>query len=104
MMMYQLLCGHVNYALGKTRMPVKKNKKDTLFWIHVYINILKIIKSYLQYIASLVYSKSSHCPPPPHHHHHNQYCYKTHIAKTYGVINDLYSTMQIIDVIIACDI
>jgi hypothetical protein len=46
-MMYQLLCGHVNYALGKTRMPVKKNKKDTLFWIHVYINILKIIKSYL---------------------------------------------------------
>jgi hypothetical protein len=23
MMMYQILCGHVNYALGKTRMQVK---------------------------------------------------------------------------------
>jgi hypothetical protein len=42
MMMYQILCGHVNYALGKTRMQVKKNQKDTLFWIHVYINLLKI--------------------------------------------------------------
>jgi hypothetical protein len=29
-MMYQILCGHVNYALGKTRMQVKK-QKDTLF-------------------------------------------------------------------------
>ena len=45
MMMYQILCGHVNYALGKTRMQVKK-QKDTLFWIHVYINLLKILKSY----------------------------------------------------------
>jgi hypothetical protein len=26
------LCGHVNYALGKTRMQVKK-QKDTLFWL-----------------------------------------------------------------------
>ena len=25
-MMYQILCGHVNYALGKTRMQVKKTK------------------------------------------------------------------------------
>jgi hypothetical protein len=33
MMMYQILCGHVNYALGKTRLWVKKNQKDTLFWI-----------------------------------------------------------------------
>jgi hypothetical protein len=41
------LCGHVNYALGKTRMQVKK-QKDTLFWIHVYINLLKILKSYCQ--------------------------------------------------------
>jgi hypothetical protein len=47
MMMYQILCGHVNYALGKTRMQVKK-QKDT-FWIHVYIiNLLKILKSYCQ--------------------------------------------------------
>ena len=46
MMMYQILCGHVNYALGKTRMQVKK-QKDNLFWIHVYINLLKILKSYL---------------------------------------------------------
>ena len=46
-MMYQILCGHVNYALGKTRMQVKK-QKDTLFWIHVYINLLKILKSYCQ--------------------------------------------------------
>ena len=35
-MMYQIVCGHVNYALGKTRMQVKKKQKDTLFWIHVY--------------------------------------------------------------------
>ena len=35
-MMCQILCEHVNYALGKTRMQVKK-QKDTLFWIHVYI-------------------------------------------------------------------
>ena len=48
MMMYQILCGHVNYALGKTRMQVKKKQKDTLFWIHVYINLLKILKSYCQ--------------------------------------------------------
>jgi hypothetical protein len=27
MMMYQILCGHVNYALGKTRMQVKKTTK-----------------------------------------------------------------------------
>jgi hypothetical protein len=47
MMMYQILCGHVNYALGKTRMQVKK-LKDTLFWIHVYINLLKILKLYCQ--------------------------------------------------------
>ena len=47
MMSYQILCGHVNYALGKTRMQVKK-KKDTLFWIHVYINLLEILKSYCQ--------------------------------------------------------
>jgi hypothetical protein len=47
MYMYQILCGHVNYALGKTRMQVKK-QKDTLFWIHVYINLLKIVKSYCQ--------------------------------------------------------
>ena len=33
--MYQILCGHVNYALGKTRMQVKKKQKDTLFFIHV---------------------------------------------------------------------
>jgi hypothetical protein len=46
MMMYQILCGHVNYALGKTRMQVKK-QKDNIFWIHVYINLLKILKSYL---------------------------------------------------------
>jgi hypothetical protein len=32
--MYQILHGHVNYALGKTRMQVKK--KDTLFWIRLY--------------------------------------------------------------------
>jgi hypothetical protein len=43
-MMYQILCGHVSYALGKTRMQVEK-QKDTLFWIHVYINLLKILKS-----------------------------------------------------------
>jgi hypothetical protein len=48
MMMYQILCGHVNYALGKTRMQVKKKQKQTLFWIHVYINLLKILKSYCQ--------------------------------------------------------
>ena len=48
MMMYQILCGHVNYALGKTRMQVKK-QKDTLFWMHVYINLLKILKSYCHY-------------------------------------------------------
>jgi hypothetical protein len=51
MMMYQILCGHINYALGKTRMQVKK---DTLFWIHVYINLLKILKSYCQYICSIL--------------------------------------------------
>jgi hypothetical protein len=28
----------------------------------------------------------THCPPPPPHHHHNQYCYKTLITKTCGVI------------------
>ena len=61
MMMYQLLCGHVNYALGKTRMWVKK--KDTLFWIHVYINLLKIFKIILS-IASLVYSISSSSSQP----------------------------------------
>jgi hypothetical protein len=27
MMMYQILCGHVNYALGKTRMQVKNTKR-----------------------------------------------------------------------------
>jgi hypothetical protein len=27
MMMYQILRGHVNYALGKTRMQVKKTKR-----------------------------------------------------------------------------
>jgi fructose-1,6-bisphosphatase len=27
MMMYQILCGHVNYVLGKTRMWVKKPKR-----------------------------------------------------------------------------
>jgi hypothetical protein len=43
----QILCGQVNYALGKTRMQVKK-QKDTLFWIHVHINLLKILKSYCQ--------------------------------------------------------
>jgi hypothetical protein len=37
-MMYQILCGHVNYALGKTRMQVKKKK----------INLLKILKSFCQ--------------------------------------------------------
>jgi hypothetical protein len=26
----------------------EKNQKDTLFWIHVYINLLKILKSYCQ--------------------------------------------------------
>ena len=26
----------------------KKNQKDTLFWIHIYINLLKILKSYCQ--------------------------------------------------------
>ena len=46
--MYQILCGHINYALGKTRMWVKKTQKDTLFWIHVYINLRKILKSYYQ--------------------------------------------------------
>ena len=40
-MMYQILCGHVNYALWKTRMQVKK-QKDTLFWIHVYINLSNV--------------------------------------------------------------
>ena len=35
MMMYQILCGNVNYALGKTRMQVKK-QKDNLFWIRLY--------------------------------------------------------------------
>jgi len=50
MMMYQIVCGHVNYALGKTRMQVKKNQKDTLFWIHVYINLLKILKYVLRWL------------------------------------------------------
>jgi hypothetical protein len=27
MMMYQILCGHVNYALGKTRMQEKNTKR-----------------------------------------------------------------------------
>ena len=30
MMMYQILCGHVNYALGKTRMQVKKQRQFIL--------------------------------------------------------------------------
>ena len=30
-MMYQILCGHVNYALGKTRMQAKKKKKNFYF-------------------------------------------------------------------------
>ena len=64
MMMYQILCGHVNYALGKTRMQVKK-KKDTLFWIHVYINLLKILKSSSVYsISSLSISSSSSSSQP----------------------------------------
>ena len=49
--MYQILCGHVNYALGKTRnASIKKTKKTlyNLFWIHVNINLLKILKSYCQ--------------------------------------------------------
>ena len=56
-------------------------------------------------MASLVYSiSSSFTIAPPHHHHHNQYCYKTLITETCGVIKDLYSTMQILGVTIACDI
>jgi hypothetical protein len=31
MMMYQILCGHVNYALGKTRMQVKNTKRHFIF-------------------------------------------------------------------------
>jgi hypothetical protein len=38
MMMYQILCGHVNYALGKTRMQVKKKKK-TLYFGFMFILI-----------------------------------------------------------------
>jgi hypothetical protein len=41
-MMYQILCGHVNYALGKTRMQVKKTKKKTLYL--VLIQIIVILK------------------------------------------------------------
>jgi hypothetical protein len=37
-MMYQILCGHVNYALGKTRMQVKKTKK-TLYFGFMFILI-----------------------------------------------------------------
>jgi uncharacterized membrane protein len=37
MMMYQILCGHVNYALGKTRMQVKKKK--TLYFGFMFILI-----------------------------------------------------------------
>ena len=40
-------CGHINYALGKTRIQFKKKQKDNLFWNHVDINLLKILKSYL---------------------------------------------------------
>jgi hypothetical protein len=29
--MYQILCGHVNYALGKTRMQVKNTKRHFIF-------------------------------------------------------------------------
>ena len=38
MMMYQILCGHVNYALGKTRMQAKKNK-NTLYFGFMFILI-----------------------------------------------------------------
>ena len=86
MMMYQILCGHVNYALGKTRMQVKK-QKDNLFWIHVYINLLKILKSYLT-VKSIL--SIFHIIITVHLLLLliiiNQYCYKTLIAKTCDVI------------------
>jgi hypothetical protein len=34
LMMYQIVCGHVNYALGKTRMPVKKPKTLYFGYLH----------------------------------------------------------------------
>jgi len=45
MMMYQILCGHVNYALGKTRMQVIKKIR---LYFGSTINLLKILKSYCQ--------------------------------------------------------
>ena len=77
-MTYQIVCEHVNYALGKTRMQVKK-QKDTLIWIHVYINLLRILKSSCQQHPQ--YIPYHHCPSPPHDHKYSQYCYKTLIEK-----------------------
>jgi hypothetical protein len=38
-MMYQILCGHVNYALGKTRMQVKKTKRHFILDACLYYKI-----------------------------------------------------------------
>jgi hypothetical protein len=55
MYMYQILCGHVNYALGKTRMWVKKTKRHFILDSCLSPENSKIILS----IASSVYFISS---------------------------------------------
>ena len=40
MMMYQILCGHVNYALGKTKMQVKKTKRHFILDSIMFILLL----------------------------------------------------------------
>jgi hypothetical protein len=39
-MMYQILCGHVNYALGKTRMQVKNTKRQPTISVDMVFKII----------------------------------------------------------------
>jgi hypothetical protein len=51
MMMYQILCGHVNYALGKTRMQVKNTGHCNRAAVSIVMH-LSIFYEYQQFFST----------------------------------------------------